>query len=587
MELIWLFKTLNKYIASSKWQFILLFICLIFDSAFDSVFRASLKFIIDAAIVPKNYGLLVLILSLLVVGAILYICIGLLALSLGARLGILITNNIRRALFQHLQNLSMEFFGRRSAGDIVKCLITDAQKVENGLITMGLTVVILQLSNLLFSTIFLFLLSWQLAVISLMGLTVCMIAPAKIASLASESNYQLMQSEGQIASTVEENILSQSIVKLFSLESKISQDFDSHLNNLQTVYVRARFLLYLAYRIPLMGFVLTQLVVLSVGAAMTYWNFLTVGTLVSFQILLMGLNLNIMGLTSALPEFIEATAALRRINDVLSEIPAVQDAPDAINLPHFERDIYFDNVTFSYSQERGGVKNLSLEIRQGDFAVFVGQSGAGKSTIVNLLTRFYDPDKGRILFDGVDLRHAKVHSLRSQIGLVSQDVILFNCSVRENIRCGYLDATDEQVEAAAKAAEIHPFILTLPQGYDTPVGDRGGQLSGGQRQRIALARALVRNPAILILDEATSALDPATEADILATIEHIAKERTVIMITHRITQALRANKIFVLENGTIVASGSHAELMQQKGLYTTLWQQSHRNNNDLAEPAFS
>src|SRR5919202_1867408 len=181
MPIIWLFKTLNKYMASSKWQFILLFICLVFDSAFDSVFLASLKFIIDAAIVPQNYGLLVLILSLLVVGAILYICIGLLALSLGARLGILITNNIRRALFQHLQNLSMEFFGRRSAGDIVKCLITDAQKVENGLITMGLTVVILQLSNLLFSTIFLFLLSWQLAVLSLIGFPICTIAPAKIA----------------------------------------------------------------------------------------------------------------------------------------------------------------------------------------------------------------------------------------------------------------------------------------------------------------------------------------------------------------------------------------------------------------------
>ncbi|HBL14626.1 MAG TPA: ABC transporter ATP-binding protein, partial [Cyanobacteria bacterium UBA11162] len=163
MELIWFFKTLNKYIADYKWQFILLFICLIFDAAFDSVFRASLKFIIDAAIVPQNYGLLIFILSLLVVGAILYICIGVLGLSLGARLGILITNNIRYSLFEHLQNLSMEFFGRRSAGDIVKCLMSDTQKVENGVITMGLTVVTLELCNLLFSLIFLFLLNWQLA----------------------------------------------------------------------------------------------------------------------------------------------------------------------------------------------------------------------------------------------------------------------------------------------------------------------------------------------------------------------------------------------------------------------------------------
>ncbi len=555
MELIWFFKTLNKYIASYKWQFILLFICLIFDAAFDSVFRASLKFIIDAAIVPQNYGLLILILSLLVVGAILYIGIGVLGLSLGARLGIAITNNIRYSLFEHLQNLSMEFFGRRSAGDIVKCLMSDVQKVENGVITMGLTVVILVLCNLLFSIIFLFLLNWQLALISLIGLTLCAIAPAKIASLATNAGYQLLQKEGQIANVVEENILSQTVVKIFGLETRMTQEFFAHLNALKQIYIRATFLSYLVQKVPMVGFVLTQLVVLSIGAVMTYQNIISVGTLASFQVFLLGLNLNILGLTSSIPMFIDGVAGLQRISDILSETPAIQDAPDAIDLPHFESDIYFDNVTFSYSSERSGVKNLSLKIRQGDFAVFVGQSGAGKSTIINLLMRFYDPNQGRILFDGVDLRNGTLSSLRSQIGLVSQDVILFNCSVRENIRMGYLEATDEQVEAAAIAAEIHKFILTLPQGYDTPVGDRGGQLSGGQRQRIALARALVRNPAILILDEATSALDPATEAEILTTIDRITQDRTVIFITHRMAHALRADVMYVLENGNLVVSG--------------------------------
>jgi ATP-binding cassette subfamily B protein len=555
MELIWFFKTLKKYITDYKWQFILLFICLIFDAAFDSIFRASLKFIIDAAIVPQNYRLLVLILSLLAVGAFLYICIGVLGLSLGARLGIAITNNIRYSLFEHLQNLSMEFFGRRSAGDIVKCLMSDVQKVENGVITMGLTVVILVLCNLLFSIIFLFLLNWQLALLSLIGLTLCAIAPAKIASLATNAGYQLLQKEGQIANVVEENILSQAVVKIFGLESRMSQEFSVHLNALKQIYIRATFLSYLTHKIPMVGFVLTQIVVLSIGAVMTYQGIISVGTLASFQVFLLGLNLNILGLSSSIPMFIEGVSALRRINDILSETPTIQDAPDAIDLPHFHSELYFDNVTFNYSSERSGVKNLSLKIRQGDFAVFVGASGAGKSTIINLLMRFYDPDKGRILFDGVDLRHVTVRSLRSQIGLVSQDVILFNCSVGENIRMGYLDATDEQVKAAAKAAEIHKFILSLPQGYDTPVGDRGGQLSGGQRQRIALARALVRDPAILILDEATSALDPATEAEILATIERITQDRTVIFITHRMAHAMRADVMYVLENGSLVVSG--------------------------------
>ena len=210
--------------------------------------------------------------------------------------------------------------------------------------------------------------------------------------------------------------------------------------------------------------------------------------------------------------------------------------------------------------------------------VFVGASGAGKSTIINLLSRFYDPQAGHVQFDGISLQSCTLQSLRSQIGFVSQDVILFNCSIRENIRMGCLDATDEQVEAAAKAAEIHEFIVSLPQGYKTKVGDHGGQLSGGQRQRIALARALVRDSAILILDEATSSLDPITEAEILSTLERISSTCTIIVVTHRISQALHANKIFVMKSGQIVETGQHSDLMQQDGLYTQLWQQSYQNS---------
>lgn len=583
MQALWFLKSIKKYIAGYKWLAILVVSCLIFDAAFDSAMRASLKFIIDAAIVPKNYSLLILIISLMVVGAILYGCIGLLGNFLGARLGILIINNIRLSIFEHLQNLSMDFFGRRSAGDIVKCLISDTNRVESGLVTMGLSVLIIDFSGILISVSILFFLNWQLAILSCIGLTFCIIAPTKIAAIATEKSYELMDKEGEIASIAEENILSQSVVKIFGLEKQVTKRFSVHLNDLKRVYVPAMFVSYLVQKIPIVVFVLLQVVILSVGAAMTYWNLITVGTLVSYQVFLLGLHLNILGLTAMLPEFIAAVAALRRISDILSEIPQVQDAPNAVDLPHFESEIRFENASFSYSKERGGINNLSLNIRKGDFAVFVGSSGAGKSTIVNLLTRFYDLDKGQILFDKVDLRFCTQQSLRSQIGLVSQDVILFNDSVEENIRMGYLEATTEQIEAAAKAAEIHDFILSLPQGYDTPVGNRGGQLSGGQRQRIALARALVRNPAILILDEATSALDPITEAGILATLSRIASERTVIIITHRISQALRADVIFVMENGRIVESGSHVDLIQLGGLYATMRQQSHRANNDVVE----
>ncbi|MCT7961188.1 ABC transporter ATP-binding protein/permease [Laspinema sp. D1] len=561
-----------------------MFCCLIFDAAFDSVLRVSLKFIVDAAIIPQNFKLLTQILSLFAVGAILYIAIGLLGLFLGARLGIIIINNIRRSLFEHLQNLSMEFFGRRSAGDIVKCMISDVQKVENGLISMGLTVVVLEISNILFATIFLFLLNWQLATLTCIGITLCIVAPAPLAQIATSKGYQLLEKEGKLASIVEENILSQSVIKLFGMENRATQDFSTHLNDLQRIYVGATFVSYAVQKIPIILFVLTQLAILSIGAVMTFRNFMSVGTLVSYQVLLVGLNLSILGFSGSLPIVIDGVAALQRITDIFSETPTVKETHDAVPLPHFAQEICFENATFNYSTERVGVKNLSLTIRDGEYVMFVGQSGAGKSTIVNLLTRFYDADKGRILFDGIDLRHATLRSLRSQIGLVSQEVILFNTSIRENIRMGDLEASDAQVEAAAKNAEIHEFILTLLQGYDTPVGGRGGQLSGGQRQRIALARALVRDPAILILDEATSALDVATEAGILATIDRIAKQRTVIVITHRIAQALRADKIFVLENGSITASGHHTDLVEREGLYATLWQQGHQTSNSPKLP---
>jgi ATP-binding cassette subfamily B protein len=571
MNITGFIKTVSKYIYPYKWIALFLIVGRIFEAAFNAGIGISFKFIIDQTIIPQNYDLLILILSFLSVGAIFLSIIILLIDYFDARLSILILNKLREDLFAHIQNLSMDFFGRNSAGNLVNRFLTDAEKVEYGII-QGMTVIFLNISNMIFSGIYLFYLNWRLAILSSVGLIICGFAPSIIIRFATEVGYELREKEGYIASVIEENILSQPVIKIFGLETRMSADFTSQLGELQQVYIKSKFLSYLVQRIPEITFILVQITILGISAIMTYWHWISVGTLVANQVLLIGLNSTINYFSWGLPHLVNGAAGMQRIQEILEEVPTIQDVPEALDLQPFEQSIYFDNVSFKYSENGRGIENLSLKIRQGDFAVFVGASGAGKSTIVNLLTRFYDPQEGKILFDGVDLSQITVKSLRSQIGLVSQDVILFNCSVRENIRMGNLEATDEQVETAAKAAEIHDFILSLPQGYNTTVGDRGGQLSGGQRQRIALARALVRNPAILILDEATSALDPVTEAEILTTIEQIAKERTIIVITHRLTQALRADVIFVLENGGIVASGSHSDLLAQNGLYSTFWQ---------------
>jgi ATP-binding cassette subfamily B protein len=571
MSIIGFLQTIIKYIYPYKWMAIFLILGRMFEAAFNAGIGVSFKFIIDQAIIPQNYDLLIFIIVLMGGGAILLTIITWLIDYFDTRLSIFIISELRQALFTHIQNLSMEFFGRNSAGNIVNCFLADVEKVENAVI-YGMTVIFSNITNILFSGTYLFYLNWQLAILSAVGLIICAFAPTVIIRYATELSFELRQKEGYIASVVEENILSQPVIKIFGLETRMSNDFTAQLADLKEIYTKSKFISYLVQRIPRITFILVQLIILGISAAMTYWHWISVGTLVSNQVLLIGLHATIDNFSWGLPYLVNGAAGMQRIEDILQEVPKIQDAPDAVELQHFAQEIYFDQVSFCYSEDRPGIENLSLRIRKGDFVAFVGASGAGKSTIVNLLTRFYEPQKGKILFDGVDLSQVTLASVRSQIGLVSQEVILFNCSVRENIRMGNLTASDEQVEAAAKAAEIYDFIVTLPQGYDTPVGDRGGQLSGGQKQRIALARALVRNPAILILDEATSALDPVTEAEIISTLEHIAQDRTVIVITHRLNQALHANVIFVLEKGSIVATGNHTDLIQQDGLYSKLWQ---------------
>jgi ATP-binding cassette subfamily B protein len=317
---------------------------------------------------------------------------------------------------------------------------------------------------------------------------------------------------------------------------------------------------------------LITVIVIAMGAVMTFKGIISIGTLVAFQALMAGSSAAVYGLTSVLPFLVDATTSARRIEEVLSATSEVVDRSEANPLPRVASEIRFRNVSFGYSHAQRVVENINLQIRHGWSVALVGPSGCGKSTILNLVQRFYDPDRGAVLIDGQDIREVRQQDLHARISAVFQDNFLFNLSISDNIRMGKLDASDEEIIAAAKLAEAHDFIVELGEGYQTMAGDQGSHLSGGQRQRIAIARAIIRDPAILVLDEATSALDPATEASISKTIEKLRPGRTIICVTHRLSPIVNCDRIYVFEKGRLVESGSHAELLNAKNLYARLWE---------------
>jgi len=278
-----------------------------------------------------------------------------------------------------------------------------------------------------------------------------------------------------------------------------------------------------------------------------------------------------------IPVSIQAAAAVRHIQELLDEPSRGADRPGAPDLPRITNDITFDHVTFQYEGALEPVlDNLSLKLEVGKSIAIVGPSGSGKSTLLNLILRLYVPDEGHVTIDGVDIRKVTLESLRKCMAVVFQENMLFNMSIRENIRLGREGATDAEVEGAARKAEIHRYIMSLPQKYDTVVGERGDTLSGGQRQRIAIARAIIRNPSVLLLDEATSALDQTTEAAINRTLLKVAKGRTMIWSTHRLTSVVDMDEIIVISGGRVIERGSHEELLAKNGVYRRLWDdQSH------------
>ncbi len=566
-----LVRRLFTYLRPYRGPCVLLLLTMVVTQAYSTAFPLSLKFIIDDAITRRNLKLLLMILAGLAAGAVLVSAASIGRDYLYARLGISVLNDLRVKMFSHLQRLSMNFYAHTRGADVTARFSTDLISIENALV-LGLPAAAISLLNVVVSLVVLFTLEWRLALLSILGLPLCFVGPHVIGPRATAASYKMKEELARLTGAVQENVNAQPEVKAFGLQDEVQAGFKGLVSTLFGIGRRANFLSYLTERTPNITLLLFTLIIIGSGALLTYHGFLSVGALVAFNGLFLGLSQSVSGITSVLPHLVQAAAGMQRIEELLIERPQVSDAPGAAELPRPAEAIEFEGVSFGYSPERRDLQNVSLKIPYGSKVAFVGPSGSGKSTMLNMIMRFYDPAEGTVRFDGRDLRQVTQDSLRSHIGIVFQESFLFNTTIQENIRQGRIEASDQEIEQAARGADIHDFIQGLPQGYDTSAGERGGRFSGGQRQRIAIARALLRDPAILVLDEATSALDPATEEAINQTLKQVAGGRTVISVTHRLGPITDADCIFVLQSGQVVEAGSHEELLRLGGVYEGLWQ---------------
>ena len=550
---------------------LLIFSGLLLEMAFNSAVPLSFKYLVDYAIIPRDEKILVAILTGLAGGLIVASAAGLGLDYLYAKFSTAVLNDLRWQMFTHLQRLSMNFFARSQAADITARFSSDLASFDHAL-ELVLDGCVLPALDIALTVVLLFMLDWRLGLIAMLALPACLLGPRLITPRATAAGYLRKKSESQTASSVQENISGQSVIKVFGLEKSMLARFAERLAHQARVCLRVNFLSSLIERTAYIGTLVVQVLVLGVGAHMAFHGQLSIGSLAAFQALFGNFINSLASCTHFYPTLVQAGSGMLRIEELLAEKPGIVDSPGARPLPRLSQEIRFSGVKFGYTPAQLILDDVSFVIRAGQSVAFVGPSGSGKSTVLTILARFYEPDAGSVAFDGLELRTALQDSLRGQLGVVFQESILFNTTIRENIRVGKPDASDAEIEAAARTAEMHEIIMAMPKGYDTSVGERGGLLSGGQRQRIAIARALLRNPRVLVLDEATSALDAATEASINHTIERAAQGRTLVSVTHRLAAITHMDCIFVIEAGHLVEQGRHEELLALRGVYSSLWQ---------------
>ncbi|MBA7496023.1 Lipid A export ATP-binding/permease protein MsbA [subsurface metagenome] len=481
-----------------------------------------------------------------------------------------IVKKMRDNLFEHLVYQSSNFFDRKATGELMSRLTNDIDKIQEAV--SGSMGNLIQEVFILFALLLrLFIVDWRLALVAFVIAPLAVI-PLAIFSRQLKKMGKLNQIKmAQIYNLLHETITGNKIVKAFTMEKfEMKKFFQSTLkyfkNSIKLAWIGS-------LSSPFMEFLggVVGAFILFVGTKRIAEGYITPGAFGSFIIAIFMMYTPIKRISRANVVIQHGVACYERVQELLEIKPQIVDHPKAYPLPPLKGKIKFENVSFSYNETSHVLHDVSFEVLPAETVALIGLSGAGKTTIINLLSRFYEANTGRIMIDGIDIREVTLSSLRSQIGLVTQELILFNDTVRNNIAYGLEKTSLEKIKEAARAAKAHDFIKRLPQGYDTLIGERGGLLSSGERQRLAIARALLKDPPILILDEATSALDSESERLVQIAFKNVMKDRTTFVIAHRLSTIRNADKIFVVDKGSIAEIGTHRELYRKNGIYRKLY----------------
>ncbi len=544
--------------------------CTVSIAAVELVFPMATRYAINELLPQSAYTAFFWLMAALLIGYIVRACLQYVVSYWGHTMGVYMETDMKRELFSHMQKLPFRFYDQNRTGHLMSRITSDLFEIVE-LAHHGPEDVLISVIELIGAIIIMWTLQWEVAVLLLILAPMVLLFTVWRRKSMAKSSREVKEKIGIINSDIESSISGARVAKAFTNEAYEVEKFERGNQKYKTA--RKSFYREMALFHSGMEFFtsLFQIAVIALGGYLIMRNGMELVDLLTFSLYVGTFLAPIRRLANFAEQYNVGMAGFKRFCELLAITPEIADKDGAVTLTDVKGEVCYENVTFSYNNGEAVLSDVSLHVPAGKTVALVGPSGGGKTTLCHLLPRFYEADAGTITVDGTDIRDVTLASLRGAVGIVQQEVLLFADTIRENIRYGRLDATDEEVEAAAKLAEIHEDILQMPDGYDTYVGERGLRLSGGQKQRVSIARIFLKNPAILILDEATSALDTVTEAKIQASFEKLSQDRTTLVIAHRLSTIRHADSIAYIDQNGIREQGSHEELLQKGGLYAALY----------------